>query len=45
MNSNSDYCDEHYKNAYPCASGVAYYGWGALLIHLLVSCHFNYTNN
>ncbi|KAL0005568.1 hypothetical protein SO802_013129 [Lithocarpus litseifolius] len=26
MNSNSDYRDEHYKNAYPCALGVAYYG-------------------
>ncbi|KAK7817343.1 chitinase-like protein 2 [Quercus suber] len=33
MNSNSDYCDEHYKNAYPCAPGVAYYGRGALPIY------------
>ncbi|XP_030960644.1 chitinase-like protein 1 [Quercus lobata] len=30
MNSNSDYCDEHYKNIYPCIPGVAYYGRGAL---------------
>ena len=33
MNSNSDYCDGHYKNAYPCALGVAYYGRGALPIY------------
>ena len=33
MNSNSDYCDGHYKNAYPCAPGVAYYGRGALPIY------------
>nr|POE93123.1 chitinase-like protein 2 [Quercus suber] len=34
INSNSyDYCDEHYKNIYPCAPGVAYYGRGALPIY------------
>ncbi|KAK7857237.1 chitinase-like protein 1 [Quercus suber] len=25
MNSNLSYCDEHYKNTYPCAPEVAYY--------------------
>ncbi|KAL4637532.1 hypothetical protein ACB092_03G083600 [Castanea dentata] len=34
MNSNSyNYCDEHYKNTYPCAPRVAYYGRGALPIY------------
>nr|XP_023895917.1 chitinase-like protein 1 [Quercus suber]POE56838.1 chitinase-like protein 1 [Quercus suber] len=33
MNSNSNYCDEHYKKAYPCAPGVAYFGRGALPIY------------
>ncbi|GMY20884.1 chitinase-like protein 2 [Fagus crenata] len=33
MNSNSYYCDEHYKNTHPCAPGVAYYGRGALPIY------------
>ena len=34
INSNSyDYCDEHYKNIYPCAPGVAYYGRSALPIY------------
>ncbi|XP_030957606.1 chitinase-like protein 2 [Quercus lobata] len=34
MNSNSNnYCDEHNKNIYPCAPGVAYYGRGALPIY------------
>ena len=32
-NSNSNYCDEHYKKAYPCAPGVSYYGRGALPIY------------
>ncbi|KAF3944187.1 hypothetical protein CMV_029321 [Castanea mollissima] len=32
-NSNSNYCDEHYKKSYPCAPGVAYYGRGALPIY------------
>ncbi|KAF3966103.1 hypothetical protein CMV_009762 [Castanea mollissima] len=29
-NSNSYYCDEQYKNTYPCTSGIAYYSRGAL---------------
>ncbi|KAK4596440.1 hypothetical protein RGQ29_014464 [Quercus rubra] len=33
MNSNSNYCDEHYKKVYPCAPGVAYFGRGALPIY------------
>ncbi|KAM4119514.1 hypothetical protein ACJW30_03G065800 [Castanea mollissima] len=33
MNSNSNYCDEHYKKAYPCAPGVAYFGRGPLPIY------------
>ncbi|XP_030957059.1 chitinase-like protein 2 [Quercus lobata] len=33
MNSSSYYCDEHYKNTYPCTPGVAYYGRGALPIY------------
>ena len=33
MNSNSNYCDEHYKKAYPCALGIAYFGRGALPIY------------
>ncbi|XP_030959646.1 chitinase-like protein 1 [Quercus lobata] len=33
MNSNLGYCDEHYKNTYPCAPGVAYYDRGALPIY------------
>ena len=38
MNSNSNnYGDEHNKNIYPCAPGVAYYGWGALPIYWYVS--------
>ena len=38
MNSNSyNYCDEHYKNTYPCAPGVAYYGRGALPIYWYLS--------
>ena len=37
-NSNSNtYCDEHDKNIYPCAPGVAYYGRGALPIYWYVS--------
>ena len=38
MNSNSyNYCDKHYKNTYPCAPGVAYYGQGALPIYWYLS--------
>ena len=38
MNSNSyNYCDEHYKNTYPCASGVAYYDRGTLPIYRYLS--------
>ena len=38
MNSNSNtYGDEHNKKIYPCAPGVAYYGWGALPIYWYVS--------
>ena len=38
MNSNSNiYCDEHDKNIYPCAPGVAYYGRGALPIYWYAS--------
>ena len=38
MNSNSNtYCDEHDKNIYPCAPGVAYYGRGVLPIYWYVS--------
>lgn len=38
MNSNSyNYCDEHYKNTYPCAPGVACYGRGALPIYWYLS--------
>ena len=33
MNSDLSYCDEHYKNTYPCAPGVAYYDRGALPIY------------
>ncbi|XP_075659666.1 chitinase-like protein 1 [Castanea sativa] len=32
-NSNSYYCDEQYKNTYPCTSGIAYYSRGALPIY------------
>ena len=32
-NTNFSYCDEHYKDIYPCAPGVAYYGRGALPIY------------
>ena len=32
-NSNSNFCDEHYKKAYPCSPGVAYFGRGALPIY------------
>ncbi|XP_065624494.1 chitinase-like protein 2 [Quercus suber] len=34
MNSNLSYCDEHYKNTYPCTLEVAYYDHGALPIYL-----------
>lgn len=37
-NSNSyNYCDEHYKNTYPCTPKVAYYGQGALPIYWYLS--------
>ena len=39
MNSNSNYCDEHYKKAYPCAPGVAYFGRGALPIYWYLLYH------
>ncbi|KAL4637534.1 hypothetical protein ACB092_03G083800 [Castanea dentata] len=32
-NTSFHYCDEHYKDIYPCAPGVAYYGRGALPIY------------
>ena len=37
MNSDLSYCDEHYKNTYPCVSGVAYYDRGALPIYWYLS--------
>ena len=37
MNSDLSYCDEHYKNTYPCTSGVAYYDRGALPIYWYLS--------
>ncbi|XP_030958743.1 chitinase-like protein 2, partial [Quercus lobata] len=34
INSNLyNYCDQHYKDTYPCAPGIAYYGRGALPIY------------
>ena len=41
MNSNSNYCDEHYKKAYSCAFGVAYFGRGALLIYRYLLYHLH----
>ncbi|XP_050275142.1 chitinase-like protein 2 [Quercus robur] len=32
-NTSFPYCDENYKDNYPCAPGVAYYGRGALPIY------------
>ena len=36
-NTSFPYCDEHYKDIYPCAPGVAYYGRGALPIYWYLS--------
>ena len=32
-NTSFHYCDENYKDIYPCAPGVAYYGRGDLPIY------------
>ena len=42
-NSNSYYCDEQYKNIYPCTSGITYYSWGALPIYWYISTNFSIT--
>ena len=41
MNSDSNYCDEHYKKAYPCAPGVAYLGRGPLPIYWYLLYHLH----
>ena len=36
-NTSFHYCDENYKDIYPCVPGVAYYGRGALPIYWYLS--------
>ena len=41
INSNLyNYCDQHYKDTYPCAPGIAYYGRGALPIYWYLPFQF-----